>query len=400
MSLLPASLRDDFPALACPSPSGERLIYLDSAASALKPRVVIDTVADALGRYSSRVHRGVHYLSDEATERYEGARRKVAHWLGAQEHEVVFARNTTTALQLVAQGWLRRGRVLVSSGDHHSSLLGWGQNGVELLPLRDDGTPDVPACLTVIGSGNVAVVAVSHVSNVTGYRWNLRELADAVHAAGAILVVDAAQSAPHGPLDVAALGCDFLAFSGQKLGAPAGVGVLFGRSDLLPRLETRTRGGGVVEEVHGLQSTLKPVPWRFEPGTPPLEAVVGLGAAIDYLWDIDPARIEPHVAHLRRLACERLASYKSVRILGTTAETATGPISFAVDKASAHVLARDLSDAYGICVRSGYHCAQPLHELTRFPPTLRLSFHIYNQPFELDRFFTALERLLAASVRL
>jgi cysteine desulfurase/selenocysteine lyase len=399
MALLPPALRDDFPALSQSSPSGAPLTYLDSAASMLKPRGVIDAVADALARYSAGVHRGVHFLSDEATERYEGARRTVARWLGAQEHEIVFARNTTAALQLVAAGWPRRGRVLVSEADHHSSVLGWGQAGVELLPLRDDGTPDVAACLRELERGGVSVVAVSHVSNVTGYKWDLPALSQAVHAAGAILVVDAAQSAAHGPLDVAALGCDFLAFSGQKLGGPAGVGVLFGRADLLPELQVQVRGGGVVEEVHGLSSTLKPVPWRFEPGTPPLEAVIGLAAAIDYLWSIDPEGIEPHVRALRRLACDAVAARRPLRLLGTTADTASGPVSFAVDHASAHVLARDLSEAFGICVRSGFHCAQPLHERTGFPPTLRLSFQLYNQPIDVERCFTALDRLLSASRR-
>ncbi len=397
--LLPEALRDDFPALAYPAPSGAKLIYLDSAASALKPCVVIDAVVDALRRYSAGVHRGVHYLSDEATEQYENARRSVARWLGAQEHEIVFTRNTTTALQLVSRSWPRSGRVLVFGGDHHSSLLGWGQEDVELLPMLADGTPDVPQSLKMIDSGRVAVVAVSHVSNVTGYRWNLRQLADAVHAAGAILVVDAAQSAPHGPLDVAELDCDFLAFSGQKLGAPAGVGVLYGKADLLPRLQVVARGGGVVEDVQGLSSSLKPVPWRFESGTPPLESVIGLAAAIDYLWSIDTEQIESHVAALRQQACERLRTYKAVRILGSTTEAATGPVSFAVQNASAHVLARGMSDAFGICVRSGFHCAQPLHQFTGFPPTLRLSFHVYNQPFELDSFFLAFEKLQAASHR-
>lgn len=399
MSLLPQSLRDDFPALSIPAPCGKPLVYFDSAASALKPRTVIEAVSDALGRYSAGVHRGVHFLSDEATERYESARRQVARWLGAQDHEIVFTRNTTAALQLVARGWPRSGRVLVCGGDHHSSLLAWGQDGVELLPLLADGTPDLPTWLKTIDRGNVSVVAVSHVSNVTGYRCHLQPLAEAVHAAGGILVVDAAQSAPHRPLNVGELGCDFLAFSGQKLGAPAGVGVLFGKADLLTQLSTHTRGGGVVEDVHGLQSSLRPVPWRFEAGTPPLEAVIGLAAAIEYLWDIDASGIEPHVAHMRRLAFERLAAYPTVRILGNVGADSTGPVSFAVKNVSAHVLARGLSDAYGICVRSGFHCAQPLHEQAGFPPTVRLSFYVYNQPSELDLFFSAFETLVAASTR-
>lgn len=399
MSFLPSTLRNDFPALANVSPSGRPLAYLDSAATALRPRSVIDAVTDAMSRYASGVHRSVHSLGDEATERFEGARRTVARWVGGQEHEIIFTRNTTESLNLVARGCARRGRVLVSLSEHHSCLLCWGEQDVVAVPPLPDGTPDTEAFFRRLSAGDIGLVAVSQVSNVTGYRWDVPRLAAAAHAAGAILVVDAAQSAPHGPLGVSELDCDFLAFSGHKLGSPAGVGVLYGKSDRLAALTPLWRGGGSVEQVDGVAAESRAVPWRFEAGTPALEAVVGLDAAIQYLWDIGPDEIGEHQRALRRLAIHRLQTMKAVRLLGNQSAESDGPVSFAVPNQSPHMLARALSDAHGICVRSGFHCAQPLHEATGFQATLRLSFYVHNQPEEIDVFCSAFERLLAASPR-
>jgi cysteine desulfurase/selenocysteine lyase len=399
MTLLSSSLRNDYPALAVASACGKPLVYLDSAATALRPRLVIEAVSDALGRYSSGVHRSVHYLGDEATERFERARRNVARWIGAQEHEIVFTRNSTESLNFVARGWPRTGKALVSASEHHSCLLPWGKENVDAVPPLKDGTPDVKTLLRKIGAGNVSVVAVSQVSNVSGYHWDIPALAKIVHAAGAILVVDAAQSAPHGPLDVQALGCDFLAFSGHKLGSPGGVGVLYGRAELMERLSPAWRGGGSVEHVHDLDSQPRAAPWRFESGTPALEAVIGLDAAIDYLWTIGPDDISAHLAALRRIAVARLQQRKGVKILGVTAPGAGGPVSFMIEGQSPHFLARALSDAHGVCVRSGFHCAQPLHDHMGFPASMRLSFYVYNQPEELDVFFDGLDEILSASPR-
>ncbi len=399
MSFLPSSLRNDFPALAQVSPSGRPLVYLDSAATALRPQPVIDAVTDAMSRYASGVHRSVHSLGDEATERFEGARRTVARWVGAQEHEIVFTRNTTESLNFVARGCALRGRVLVSLSEHHSCLLCWGEQDVVAVPPLPDGTPDTETFYRRLSVGDFGLVAVSHVSNVTGYRWDLPRLAAAAHASGAVLVVDAAQSAAHGPLRVSDLDCDFLAFSGHKLGSPAGVGVLYGKADRLAALAPSWRGGGSVEQVDGISSESRAVPWRFEAGTPALEAVVGLDAAIQYLWDVGPEEIGDHQRALRRLAIDRLQTMKSVRLLGDMSAESDGPVSFAVPNQSPHMLARALSDAHGICVRSGFHCAQPLHDATGFPATLRLSFYVYNRPEEIDVFCSAFERLLAASPR-
>jgi cysteine desulfurase/selenocysteine lyase len=398
-ALLSADLRNDFPLLRREHVPGRPLVYLDSAATALKPRPVIQAVAEILSQHTANVHRAVHLLGDEATERYEEARRQVAHLIGAGTHEIIFTRNATDSLNMVARCYPRNGRVLVSLGEHHSNLLPWGRAGVAQLPTAADGGLDHAAVQSELMRGDVAVVAAAHISNVTGARTDVRRLAETVHAAGAILVVDAAQSAPHTPLDVQELDCDFLAFSGHKLGGPSGVGVLYGKAERLAQLEGYPQGGGTAEEVVGGIGRARPAPWRFEAGTPAIEAVVGLGAAVTYLQGIGPENVEAHCQRLRQQAWERLREMPGVRVLGphSGCDAGAGPLSFTVADVPSHLIARSLSDSAGICVRSGYHCAQPLHEQLRSPPSVRLSFYLYNQPWEIDRFFEALGRLLAAT---
>jgi cysteine desulfurase/selenocysteine lyase len=388
--LLP-DLRADFPLLCREHAPGRPLVYLDSAATTLKPRPVIQAVTDMLSRHTGNVHRAVHLLGDEATELFEGARRKVARLIGAEPHEVILLRNTTEALNLVARHYPRKGRVLVSSGEHHSNLLPWGRDGVTHLAPGPDGGPPQEAMEAELRRGGVAVVAVGHVSNVTGARANVAQLAAAAHVAGAVLVVDAAQSVPHAPIDVQELGCDFLAFSGHKMCGPSGVGVLFGKAERLAEIDWYLRGGGTVEEVASGIPKVKQSPWRFEAGTPAIEGVVGLGAAVDYLQTIGPENVEAHGRQLYQQARARLEALPGARLLGTPIEGLTGPLSFTVANVPSHLLARALSDAWGICVRSGYHCAQGLHEQLRAPPSLRLSFYLYNQPWEIDLAFEALE---------
>ena len=395
-ALLPSHLRADFPLLSREYAPGRPLVYLDSAATALKPRSVIEAVADALSQHTGNVHRAVHLLGDEASERFEGARRKVARLIGAESHEVILLRNTTEALNLVARCYPRKGRVLVSLGEHHSNLLPWGPDGVTHLPPGPDGAPDQPALLRELARGGVSVVTVSHLSNVTGARTDVAGLAKAAHAARAVLVVDAAQSAPHVPLDVQELDCDFLAFSGHKMGAPSGVGVLYGKAERLAELDWYLRGGGTVEEVAAGVPKARQAPWRFEAGTPAIEATIGFGAAVDYLQAIGLERVEAHCRLLREDARRRLQTFPGVRLLGDrgAAEERTGPLSFTVVGVLSHMVARALSDAWGICIRSGYHCAQPLHEHFQSPPSLRLSFSLYNQPEEIDLFLEALGCIL------
>ena len=399
--LLPPSLRADFPLLSREHVPGRPLVYLDSAATALKPRSVIEAVTAVLSRHTANVHRAVHLLGDEVTELFEGARHKVARLIGAETHEVILLRNTTEALNLVARCHPRQGRVLVSLGEHHSNLLPWGAEGVTRLPPGPDGGPDRAAILRELARGGVAVVTVAHVSNVTGARTDVAGLTGPVHAAGAVLVVDAAQSAPHLPIDVQELGCDFLAFSGHKMGGPSGVGVLFGKAERLAELDWYLHGGGTVEEVaHGIP-TAKQAPWRFEAGTPAIESVVGFGAAIDYLQAIGLECVDAHCRALYRRALGRLRAVPGVRLLGDRdgGEGRTGPLSFVAANSPSHLIARALSDAWGICARSGYHCAQSLHEHLQSPPSLRLSFALYNQPWEIDLFVEALDRILSQGVR-
>ena len=394
--LLPASVRDDFPLLAREHVPGRPLIYLDSAATALKPRAVIDAVSRALAYHTANVQRSVHLLGDEATEQFEGARRKVARLIGAEPHEVVFVRNTTEAINLVGRCFPRRGRVLASLGEHHSNLLPWDRDRATLVPPDAGGGADVAAFARELARGGVALVAAAHVSNVTGARTDARALADAAHAAGAAVLLDAAQSVPHVPIDVQELDCDFLAFSGHKLGSPAGVGVLYGKAERLAELDWYLRGGGTVEEVVGGVPKARSAPWRFEAGTPAVEAVIGLGAAVDYLQAVGPDRVEAHCRALRAHARERFAALPGVRLLGSPGVTGlSGPLSFTVAHALSHMLARGLSDSAGICVRSGYHCAQPLHEALGSPPSVRVSFAAYNQPWEIDRCAEAVARLAA-----
>ncbi len=395
-TILSPDLRADFPLLSREFASGQPLVYLDSAATALKPRSVIEAVADVLSHRTANVHRAVHLLGDEATEMFEGARRKVARLIGAEPHEIILLRNTTEALNLVARCYPRKGRVLVSRGEHHSNLLPWHGADLTLVPPGPDGGSDRQAILRELARGGVSIVALTLVSNVTGAQADLAGLVSAVHAAGAVVVMDGAQAVPHQPIDVQDLGCDFLAFSGHKMCGPSGVGVLYGRAERLEQLDWYLQGGGTVEEVASGIPKAKQAPWRFEAGTPAIEAVIGLGAAVDYLQAIGLDRVESHCRSLRAQARERLLRIPGVRILGDTGglPRLSGPLSFTVANILSHMVARALSDAWGICVRSGYHCAQPLHEQLQSPPSLRLSFYLYNQLWEIDRVVEAITRIV------
>jgi cysteine desulfurase/selenocysteine lyase len=375
-SLLPASLKDDFPAFAQPTPSGRPLVYLDSAATGLRPKAVVDAVLEAMVSKTGGVHRSVNYLGDRATEAYEESRLTVARWIGGLENEVVFTRNTTEALNLIAHGWPDRRRVLVSATDHHSSLLSWGDSRTTTIPPRIDGRVDEEAIYKELALRDVAVVCLSHVSNVTGQMPDIESIVERAHHHGAIVVLDAAQSAPHGPLETQSLGCDFLAFSGHKLGSPAGVGVLWGKPECLRRLEVVSKGGGILQSLRGGEIRYKDDPWRLEAGTPAIESVIGLAAAIDYLRGLDCEQVVEHLKCLRSYAIEKLSFLPRIRLLSANEQGAMGPVSFYFEGLPSHVIARGLSDSYGVCVRSGFQCAEPLHEFLGIGPSLRLSFFV------------------------
>jgi cysteine desulfurase/selenocysteine lyase len=398
-SLLPASLKDDFPAFAQPTPSGRPLVYLDSAATGLRPQAVVDAVLEAMVSRTGGVHRSVNFLGDRATEAYEESRLTVARWIGGLENEVVFTRNTTEALNLIAHGWPDRRRVLVSATDHHSSLLSWGDSRTTTIPPRTDGRLDEEAIYKELALGDVAVVCLSHVSNVTGHMPDIESIVERAHHHGAIVVLDAAQSAPHGPLETQSLGCDFLAFSGHKLGSPAGVGVLWGKPECLRRLEVVSKGGGILQSLRGGEIRYKDDPWRLEAGTPAIESVIGLAAAIDYLRGLDCEQVVEHLKCLRSYAIEKLSFLPRIRLLSANEQGAMGPVSFYFEGLPSHVIARGLSDSYGVCVRSGFQCAEPLHEFLGIGPSLRLSFFVYNQVSDIDFAIESIRSLVSLNAR-
>ena len=362
------------------------------------PRRSLIAVLEAMVSRTGGVHRSVNYLGDRATEAYEESRLTVARWIGGLENEVVFTRNTTEALNLIAHGWPDRRRVLVSATDHHSSLLSWGGSRTTTIPPRIDGRLDEEAIYKELALGDVAVVCLSHVSNVTGHMPDIESIVERAHHYGAIVVLDAAQSAPHGPLETQSLGCDFLAFSGHKLGSPAGVGVLWGKPECLRRLEVVSKGG-ILQSLRGGEIRYKDDPWRLETGTPAIESVIGLAAAIDYLRGLDCEQVAEHLKYLRSYAIEELSLLPRVRLLSANEQGAMGPVSFYFEGLPSHVIARGLSDSYGVCVRSGFQCAEPLHEFLGIGPSLRLSFFVYNQISDIDFTIESIRSLVSLNAR-
>jgi cysteine desulfurase/selenocysteine lyase len=398
MSLLPgAALRDHFPVFAAHERRGRPLIYLDNAATTQKPQAVIDAVADAMRDLAANVHRGLHPLGAAATDAHEGARARVADHLGCDAHEVVFVRNTTEALNLVARAWPRRGRVVTTLAEHHSNLLPWGEDQVTRLPPLADGTIDLEALARALERRDVALVSVSHISNVTGALTDVAAVRELAHGAGAALLLDCAQSAPSRQLAVGALGCDFLAFSGHKMCGPSGVGVLYARAERLDEIGWFLRGGGTVESV-GIDCVAqpKPAPWRLEAGTPALEAAVGMAAALDFLDAVGFGAVEAHQRMLTRYAVTALRErLPSAQLVGPEDDRRSGAVSFHVRALPAHAIARLLGEGYGVCVRSGFHCAEPLHRHLRIPPTLRLSPYVYNTTDDIDRCLDAVAEVIA-----
>ncbi len=394
-----SKIRSDFPLLTRRHNNGEPLIYLDSAATALKPQCVIDAVTDALSYKTSNIHRSVHILGDEATEAYESTRDLVAAFLNADINEIVFVRNTTEAINLVAQSRFGYGNVLALTSEHHSNLLPWHNASDKLDPLPD-GSLDLEAIEKTLSNKKIDLVAVTQASNVTGAVTDIKKIVDMAHRNGAKVLVDAAQSAPHMPIDVDSLNCDFLAFSGHKLGAPTGVGVLYGKSELLESMDFYLRGGSTIEEIIDGNPIPKNAPWKLEAGTPAIESVIGLGAAIDYLLDLDMENIQAHFQALSNHLKQEIEKKLSLDlVLGDKHKDPSGPYSLVFKGLSPHLLARGLSDRYGICVRSGFHCAQPLHQTLQTPASLRISYWIYNTPEELSFVIDSLDQLIKVGSR-
>ncbi|WP_281289915.1 aminotransferase class V-fold PLP-dependent enzyme [Pasteuria penetrans] len=361
-----------FPLLVRADKAEKRKIYLDSAATSQKPQLVIDAIRNFYETCNANVHRGVYQLSHQATEAYEGVRKKVQHFIhAASEKEIIFTRGATAALNLIAQSYMRprlqSGDVLaLTMAEHHSNLVPWQQlakkTGAELfyVPMHKDGTLDMKEVEATLPP-RIKMLAIQHLSNVTGVTQPIRELADLIHHRGGILVVDAAQSVPHMPIDVRALGVDFLVFSGHKMCGPTGVGVCYGRETLLEEMEPYEYGGEMIENVELYDSTFKDPPARFEGGTPMIASVVGLGAAIDYLESIGMKRIAEHDSHLTQKAAAELQKLPGITLFGPL-ENRYGAVTFNVKDVHAHDVATVL-DEHGVMVRGGAPLLSTTHAL-------------------------------------
>ena len=396
-----AALRPDFPVFERPTRSGQPLSYLDSASSAQKPRAVIDAIADAYAHHYANVHRGIYELSADADARFEGARKALAAFIGAPSaREVVFVRNATEALNLVAYSWGRAnigpGDLVVSTGmEHHANLVPWQQLAAATsstlvhVAITDDGRLDLDDLDRHLARGP-KLLTLSHVSNSLGTINPVTQIAARAHAAGALVVLDAAQSVPHMPVDVSGLGVDFAALSGHKMLGPSGIGALWGRRELLDAMPPFLTGGSMITRVNLESAEWNEVPWKFEAGTPAIVEAIGLGAAVGYMERIGMANIRAHERALFDFAWRALGEIEGLRRLGPdSAEEHAGVISFVLDGIHPHDLA-EILDRHGVAVRAGHHCAQPVMQRYDVPATTRASFSVYNDLDDVDRLTDAI----------
>ncbi|WP_102335621.1 cysteine desulfurase [Salimicrobium jeotgali] len=393
------AVREAFPILH-QEVNGHPLVYLDSSATSQTPKSVIDKIDDYYKRYNSNVHRGVHTLGAVATDEYEGAREKVRSFINASNtKEIVFNRGTTTGINTVAQSYgvdnVEPGdEIVITEMEHHSNLIPWQQLAkrknatLKYIPMQEDGTLSMSDVRDTI-SDRTKIVAVSHVSNVLGTINPIKEIAAAAHEKNAVIVVDGAQSAPHIKIDVQDLDCDFYAFSAHKMCGPTGIGVLYGKKDLLDNMEPVEFGGEMIDFVSLYDSTWKELPWKFEGGTPIIAGAIGLGAAIDYLESVGMEEIEKHEEELISYALKKMDDMDGVTVYGPRERA--GLVTFNVDGVHPHDLATVL-DTEGIAVRAGHHCAQPLMKWLGVNATARASFYLYNTTDEIDRFVEGLQK--------
>jgi len=398
-------IRDDFPILAR-MVNGHPLVYFDSAATSQKPSAVIEAEARLYRESYANVRRGVYTLAAEATDLYEGARAKVAALIGAKADEVVFTRGTTEALNLAAWalGETRVGpgdEILVTEMEHHANLLPWQETArrrgasLRAVTVAPSGELDLDDFRKKL-SPRTKVVALAHVSNVLGTVHPVRQIADAAHAVGATVVVDAAQSVPHMPVNVGELGADLIAFSGHKMLGPTGIGVLWGRREVLRELPPLITGGEMIREVWLDRATWDDPPARFEGGTPPIAQAVALGAAVDYLQTLGMDEVRTHGHELTALALDGLAARSYIQVYGPRDPAARGAlVAFNLNGIHPHDVAT-LLDGEGIAIRAGNHCAQPLHRRLGVPATCRASFYVYNTADEVQAFLAALDRVWKA----
>ena len=395
-------IRQDFPVLS-QTVNGKPLVYLDNAASSQVPQVVIDRGAKYLREEHSNIHRGVHYLSQHATTAYEAAREKVRKFINAREaKECIFVRGCTEGVNLVASSYGRKfvgagDEIIISQMEHHANIIPWQmlaeEKGAKLkvIPMNERGELIVEEYENLLNE-KTKIVAVSHVSNSLGTINPVKEMIATAHKFGVPVLVDAAQSVPHFPVDVQDLDADFFTFSGHKMYAPTGSGVLYGKREWLDKMPPYQTGGGMIRTVSFEKTTFAPIPEKFEAGTPAIAANIGLGAAIDYLNSIDLAKAAAYEHELLEYATEKLSAIEGVRIIGTAKEKAS-VLSFTIEDAHPHDVGTIL-DQSGIAVRAGHHCAQPVMQFFKVPATARASFAFYNTKEEVDQLAKAVEKVI------
>ncbi len=407
MNITPAlditKIRADFPILSREVRPGVPVVYLDSTATAQKPLAVIEAMDRYYRMSNANIHRGVHTLAEEATGLYESARERVAKFINARSHkEIIFTRNATEAINLVAYSW---GRANIKTGDvivitemeHHSNLVPWqmlaAETGalLEVIPVTDDGELDLSTFDSILQRAP-KLVCLTHMSNVLGTINPVAEIAARARAAGALMMVDAAQSVPHLPVDVQTLGADFLAFSGHKMCGPTGVGVLWARQALLEAMPPFLGGGDMIRRVYLREFKANDLPHKFEAGTPAIAEVIGLGATVDYLTAIGMNAIHAYEQEIIAFALERLEEVPGLKVYGPSAERKGGVAAFSLAGVHPHDVAQVL-DRDGIAVRAGHHCAMPLHDRYGLPATTRASFYLYNTRSEVDQLIEGLYKV-------
>jgi cysteine desulfurase/selenocysteine lyase len=400
-ALDPEAVRGDFPLLADGAHGRPPVVYLDSAATSQTPEPVLAAMDAYYREARANVHRGVYRLSVDATDRYEGARGTVARFVGAAPADVVFTRNATEAINLVAWAWGMRelgpgDEIVLTEMEHHSNMVPWQLVAtatgatVRYAPVTDEGEIDRDALSALMGP-RTRMLAVVHVSNALGTVNPVAELAEEAHRHGALCLVDGAQSVPHMPVDLAELGCDLLAFTGHKMLGPTGIGVLAARPGLLETIEPFMGGGEMIADVTTDGSTWREPPWRFEAGTPAIAEAIGLGAAVEYLEAIGMAEVRAHERRLTASLLDALAAVPGLRVLGPLdADRRGGAVSFVLDDVHPHDLAH-LLDAHGICVRAGHHCTRPLMRRFGVPATARASMGIYNRDQDVAALVAGIE---------
>ncbi len=394
MKLNVAEIRKDFPILEREIRPGVGLTYLDSTATSQKPLAVIEAMNDYYRHSNANIHRGVHALAEEATAMYEGAREKIAKFINAASaRQIIYTRNTTESINLVAYSWARANLkqgdlVILTEMEHHSNLVPWhmlqAERGIELdfMPVTEEGLLDLETYNSLL-SRRPKLVSFTHMSNVLGTINPAAEIIRLGHEAGAVVMVDGAQSVPHLSVDVQALGADFYAFSAHKMCGPTGIGALYGKTVLLEAMPPFLGGGDMIKEVKLRSFRPNTLPHKFEAGTPAIAEAIGFGAAVDYLTAIGMDKIAAHEHEITEYALERLEEIPGVKLFGPSADKKGGVAAFTLEGVHPHDVAQIL-DQDGIAVRAGHHCAQPLHEKFGIPATSRASFYLYNTKEEVD----------------